>query len=656
MIEQLQDFHFLRPEWLFALLPLLLLIIGMRHFQQQQSGWQSVLAGHLYQHLISHKQNKHKPPLWMLALGWILTVLALAGPAWEKLPQPVYQLHTGKVIVMDMSLSMRATDVKPDRLTRARYKAIDLIKAVAEGETGLVAYAGEAFIISPLSTDAQNLTALLPSLSPEIMPVKGSEPYLGLKEAADLLTNAGYQQGEIFWITDGIEISQIAEINQLITEIPFRISVLGVGTEQGAPVKLTDGELLKDRKGAIVVPKLQASKLQAIADKSLGRYAPMQADDADIQYLTSQNQLQKESQQQDQQQQNFGDKWQEAGPYLLLLLLPFAAYSFRRGLLTCVPLLLMLPLYTPQAQANWWQDLWQTPNQQGQQAFDQQDYSQASELFEDPLWQGSAAYKDGNYQQAAEAFSQLDTAEGWYNLGNSLAKMQQLDQAIEAYNKALEKQPQHQDAMFNKELLEQMQQQQDSEQQQQDNQQQQNSEQQQQDNQQQQDSEQQQQDNQQQQNSEQQQQDNQQQQNSEQQQQDNQQQQNSEQQQDNQQQQNSEQQQDNQQQQNSEQQQQDNQRQQSSEQQQQNNQQQQDSEQQQLSQEQQEAETKEGQQQQAQAQQQELTDEQKEQMQKMQNLLRKVPDDPAYLLKRKMQLEHQQRRRQRIPNQQQRNW
>ncbi|MFC7001984.1 VWA domain-containing protein [Pseudobowmanella zhangzhouensis] len=111
----------------------------------QKSGWHSLIAAHLSQNLLEGKIAAASSSYrWLLAIGWLLAVSALAGPSWQRLPQPVYQLHTGKVLVMDMSLSMRATDIKPDRLTRARYKAIDLINQSAEGEMGLVAYAATA--------------------------------------------------------------------------------------------------------------------------------------------------------------------------------------------------------------------------------------------------------------------------------------------------------------------------------------------------------------------------------------------------------------------------------------------------------------------------------------------------------------------------------
>lgn len=625
----LNEFHFIRPHWLWAIIPLLIIVGLIRYIQKQQSGWQSVIAGHLYQHMITTGDNtKARPPLKLLGLAWIIASIALAGPTWERLPQPVYQLNSGKVVLLDMSMSMRATDVKPDRLTRAKYKAIDLVNAITEGETGLVAYAGDAFTISPLSSDAQNLTTLIPSLTPEIMPIVGSEPALGLLAAIELLGNAGYQQGEIFWVTDGVSNQQMKELSEIINHSDFRISILAVGTEDGAPITLIDGELLKDARGAIVIPKLTSNNLRSLTQNGGGRYAPMQSDDSDIDYLVNQLTLNPDADvDEDQDKENFGDKWQETGPYLLILLLPIAAYAFRRGIITVLVATCLLPTYSPTAQADWWQDMWQTADQQALKTYKKGDFEQAANTFNDPLWQGNAHYKNKNYEAAVNAFSQVQDpakkAEAMYNSGNALAQLGELEKAIAAYEQALAQQPNHQDAAANKKLLEDLKEQQ--EQQNQDQQDQSD------------------------------QQDGEQQQNDQQGQQENQNQEGEQQNQDQEQQGQSEQEQssDSEQQQ-SEQQDGSEQESQQAEQSEQTEAEQQSSEQEQQSEQLSEQE-KEAQAAQA-AEQQELTDEQKEQLQRMQNLLNRVPDDPAFLLKRKMQIESQQRKRERLPSNIQENW
>jgi len=620
----LNEFHFIRPHWLWAIIPLLIIVALIRYVHKQQSGWQSVLASHLYQHLITTAGiKKVRPPLFLLGFCWVLTTIALAGPTWERLPQPVYQLNTGKVVLIDMSLSMRATDVKPNRLTRAKYKAIDLVNAITEGETGLVAYAGDAFTISPLSSDAQNLTTLIPSLTPEIMPIPGSDPALGLQAAIELLSNAGYQQGEVFWITDGISNQQMKEVSEIFNNSLFRLSVLGVGTEEGAPIQLVNGELLKDSRGAIVVPKLTINNLQSLSRSSGGRYAPMQADDSDINYLIEQTLIEQDSRENEEaKQEKFGDKWQEMGPYLLLLILPFAAYSFRRGIVTVVFIGVLLPAYSPQAHADWWQNMWKTSDQQAMKAYNENEYEQAANTFDDNLWQGTAHYKNEDYQAALESFAQIEPTDrsytdATYNAGNALAQLGEIDQAIAAYDKVLEQQPEHEEALANKALLERLKNQQQQQQDQSDEQSEDKEDGEQQEQQEGQQSDQE----------------------GEGEQSQDPQGDNSEQ---------------------SESQPED------SEQQSQAEQDQQEAEQQQADQaeaekqkSEKEKETETEKEQQAQALQEgeeELTDEQREQIQRMQNLLNRVPDDPAFLLKRKMQIESQRRKRERLPTNIQGNW
>jgi Ca-activated chloride channel family protein len=411
-------------------------------------------------------QGNSKAKSSSLALPFIiglLSILAMAGPSWQKLPQPVYQVAQGSVLIMDMSYSMYSTDVAPNRLTRARYKAIDLLDNIKEGEIGLIAYAGDAFSISPLTDDSNNIKLLLPSLSPELMPVLGSNPFAALSLANEMLINAGHNNGDIYWFTDGIDNIDIQDITQWSREHPYRLNILGVGTKTGAPIKLSNGELMKDDNGAIIVPKLTVQALRGLAKRGRGNYTTLTHDNKDIERLTykplvNDTDNTKES-------ENTGDQWQEFGPYLLLLILPLLLGYFRRGaLMVTLPFALML-IPNNNAYADIWQDLFKTKDQQGQTHFNNEQYQQAAEEFKNPLWQGSAHYKAGNYEQALSAFQQESTADALYNQGNTLAKLQKFDEAIAAYDKALQQDPTLEDAKSNKAILEQLKKQQENQEQ-----------------------------------------------------------------------------------------------------------------------------------------------------------------------------------------------
>ena len=437
--------------------------------------------------VIGKNEMGAKPPMWMLAFVWIISVIALAGPTWERLPQPVYQLKMGHVIVIDMSLSMRATDMTPDRLTRAKYKAIDLVNAIGEGEMGLVAYAGDAFVISPLTEDAGNITTLIPSLSPEIMPVPGSDPLLGIESASELLTNAGYNSGMIYWITDGIELEQQQELQEYVASIPFTVNALTVGTSEGAPIRQQSGELLKDFTGSIVIPKLNEGAVKGVVKTSGGRFESFTSNDTDIDALASVSLLDKSDSEENEEESNLqGDQWKEVGPYLLLILLPFAAFAFKRGLVFIVLVGLLSPSMIKNAHAlqrdqaseiagtsqgigapvdtlemankpdslSWWQTPFMNDNQEALNSYQRGKYKDAVNQFNDDTWKASSLYKSGDYEGALNAFKSIPGAESLYNQGNALAKLGKLEDAIKKYEQALSEAPDFDDARTNKKIVE----------------------------------------------------------------------------------------------------------------------------------------------------------------------------------------------------------
>jgi Ca-activated chloride channel family protein len=454
------DFHWLRPEYFWLLLPTLLMWVLFAKLRQPQSAWQHWIAPHLQKELLTiPASQQQKPVLWLLLMIWLISVFALAGPSWQRLPQPVFQLKKATVILMDMSMSMRATDLSPDRLTQARFKALDYIDGIKEGELALVSFAGDAFVISPLTQDHNNVRLLLPELSPDIMPIQGSNLEAALLLADQLLKQGGYLQGDVVLFTDGFASSDYSRLRELMDSFPHRLSVLAFGTSQGAPIRLSNGELLKDSQGAIVLPRVPLAQLQQLAELRSGVFAVAGSEDSDVAALLALKPLDKKTDS-NEQQKLFGDQWQDNAVYLVWLLLPLALWLHKRGAFT----VFVLVLFMPKAEAFEWNDLWQTQQQKAQQSYQQGDYNSAWQNFNDPLWKGNAAYRAQDYAAAEQSYRQLDTADASYNLGNSLAQQQKYQEAISAYQQALKKNPELTKAQQNldavKKALEQQQQQQ----------------------------------------------------------------------------------------------------------------------------------------------------------------------------------------------------
>ncbi|UOA09497.1 VWA domain-containing protein [Methylobacter sp. S3L5C] len=446
----LAEFHFIRPYWLLAIIPFVVILVLMLRNKLSQGNWSAVCDAELLPYLLQEKAvNQSYRSLTTGAIAALLVIAALAGPTWQRLPSPVFRNESALVIALDLSRSMDAEDIKPSRLIRARYKIADILKQRKDGQTALLVYAGDAFTVTPLTNDTQTIDSQLSALTTDIMPSEGSNTRMVLEKAVELFKQAGLQKGQILLITDGINSDEAADAATVLDN--YRLSILGVGTTEGAPIALPEGGFLKDEQGTIVIPKLDAGDLAKLAQAGKGIYQTITANDADIKAFLAN--IDEPVQQEGKENKNLLlDQWEDKGPWLLLLVLPLAALSFRKGLL-CIGLLLLLPL-PKNSYAFEWQDLWQNKDQQAQQVYKNNQFEEAANLFEDPDWKAAAHYKAGDYDKALDSLKVNQSALSAYNQGNALAQSGQLEEAVKAYEKALKRNPDDADAKYNKELVE----------------------------------------------------------------------------------------------------------------------------------------------------------------------------------------------------------
>lgn len=442
-------FHFLRPEWLLALVPAALLALAAwRRLGVGSHAWARLVDAHLLRHLaLSEDRRAHRWPVLALLAGWVLASVAMAGPAWHRLPSPTLERRDPAVVVLSLGQSMDAADQSPTRLGAARHKVEDIIARMRGGQVGLVIFADRPFVASPLTEDGRVVAQMLPELATDLMPVPENRPDLALQRAVELMQGAGAPAGRIVLLTDGPGDlpERTASAAAAAARAGFEVSVIGLGGGGSAPATGTAASMPMDAAG-----------LARLAAAGGGAFSPATADGADLERIFSAalgrpgDFLEKSG--------LTADQWADMGPWLLIGVLLLAPLAFRRGWIA-VLLLAALPATAPLTRAaaadlvtaQGWRNLWQTPDQQGASAFAREDFEAARRSFQDPAWRAGALYRAGDYEAAATAFGQLPGAD--YNRGNALARAGRLEEAIKAYDAALGADPNNQDAAYNRNLV-----------------------------------------------------------------------------------------------------------------------------------------------------------------------------------------------------------
>lgn len=420
MSEAWTALHFLRPHAFWALLALPLIAWLWQVRRQRANAWRGEVDAHLLPHLLVHGRGATVWPVIGLAVAGTLAVLALAGPSWRKGEQPLWQQRAPLVIALDLSSATTAADLPPSRLLQARGKLATLLRERQGGQVGLVAFADDAFTVAPLTEDADNVALFLDALSPEVMPVDGQRADRAIAWSTKLLAQAGFKRGDVLLLTDHADASAQLAAAKAASE-GYRVSVLGLGSEAGAAYRRGDGELSRAR--------LDAGSLRQLAARGDGRFATVDRGDADLIALGV---LDPASLDDASTASRQGRAWQDEGYWLLLPLMLLAVFAFRRGaaVAVCVLALAWSAPSTAAEKGGWWQRA------------DQREHAQ--------IQSGVGAYRRGDFAAAEQAFAGKSSADALYNHGNALAKQGRYDEAIAAYDAALVKQPDMEDAIANR--------------------------------------------------------------------------------------------------------------------------------------------------------------------------------------------------------------
>lgn len=453
------DFHFLRPEFLLAIIPLIVFVLLQVRSSHLSGQWSKIVAPQLREFVIK-QAGKKRNNAWskpLIALATLLAIVASAGPSWEKQASQIYNSRSGVIVALDLSLSMTAQDVTPSRLQRAKYKITDILNQEGSRNIGLIAYAADTHIASPLTRDAETLKALLPALDPFIMPGNGRSNTLRLaEEAVNLFEQSKSEPRTLILVTDGVEPQDIDQAAALLKENKVQLSILAIGTEQGAPMMGPDGRFFKGADGQPIMPPLELEDLQNLSTQAGGKIQKFSNTDSDIEYLLSTTDN-NETFTAIEDMATF-DQWKDGGYWLMIPVLVLALFAFRKGVL----LVAVLAIFQPS-------DSWALPeillndDQIAHKNFESNPEA-AAQQFTDKSWKASSLYKAGKYEEALTIWKNKTDAQSWYNRGNTLAQLGKLEEALHAYDKALDQQPDFEDAAFNKSIIEQLKEQQDQEQ------------------------------------------------------------------------------------------------------------------------------------------------------------------------------------------------
>ena len=274
----MSEFHLLRPYWLLSLLPLMFVCWAIWRRQDSHARLMKVISPHLLEHLVVGEQRTRRlRPASMLILIWLLTVIALTGPTWQREAAPFTDDDAGLVVLLKVTATMKATDIQPSRLQRAKHKLHDLLQQRKGTSTGLVVYSGSAHLVMPLTRDDRIVSAMVEDLTPELMPADGDALVAALKLAEGMLEQAGVP-GSLLVMADNVAPSQVERLATARINVPVQFLALSAssapidaGLEDaaaalGAPVT----RISVDEKDVERIAQRAQSSFKAVAGMSSG--------------------------------------------------------------------------------------------------------------------------------------------------------------------------------------------------------------------------------------------------------------------------------------------------------------------------------------------------------------------------------------------------
>ncbi|RKF20361.1 VWA domain-containing protein [Alginatibacterium sediminis] len=433
--EIIKQFHFLRPLFLWLLVPVLVFIyINWRSTEKQQD-WMNVLPAHLVSVLRVGESGWSKQlPLKLGLLACFIFIFIIAGPAWHKQASPFGEDAANMIIVVDVSESMLQKDVAPNRLLRAKQKILDILDLRKTGQTGLIVFSGSAHIAMPLTKDQQVFSPLLESISPKVMPREGKFAQYTVPLIENMLKEIT-SPSTILLLTDGVNEASSMAFSNYLSNSPNQLLILGIGNE----------------KVQADIP-YEYQTLKKLASDTGGAFRSISADNDDVEWVV------KKAEYNMLISADNTMPWVDSGyPLTFLVALVFLSW-FRKGFLVKWCLIIgftsisMAPAPVQAAQWNF-MDLWLTADQQGQLLFEKQQYSEAANTFETTSWKAASYYLAGEYDLAQNYFLREDSLSAKFGAAAALAHQREYVAARAMYQEIVSADPEFPGAQQNAELM-----------------------------------------------------------------------------------------------------------------------------------------------------------------------------------------------------------
>lgn len=432
-------FHFIRPEWLVGVVAAVALVWVASRQRDIRRQWQGIIADHLLNHLIvAPTESPRFRPVHLTAAAIVVGSFSAAGPTWQREQPPFVEDRAPLVIAIDLSETMDAIDVTPTRLERVKLKVKDLLALRRGARTAIVAYAGSAHLVMPLTDDDALLNTYVDSLATNLMPVRGRDTRRAFDAAEKALADDD-TPGTLLFLCSGVEDSAFDRFAGAMKDGHYQPLVLGIGTAEGGPIRTGAQSYATTSAGTRVFAKLDVDALHRLHDRTGVPVATVTTDDGDVTWIERRVQSHLQA-----RLAETNARWKDMGWWLTIPFAIFGALWFRKGWTIHWPtaaLLLFLAPSAASAQTFRFADLWLTPDQQGQLAFNRGDFATAADRFADPMRKGMAWYRAGQFAEALDAFARIDSPDSDFNQGNALAQLGRFPDAAERYRAVLKRRP-----------------------------------------------------------------------------------------------------------------------------------------------------------------------------------------------------------------------